>query len=309
MQDGGLEELGVSMTALTRRLEMSVILSKGICKRAGGSSQREEFILYPSAELLNQVQKQALAEFNDQITYFEWFYEEEFTAIMVDVRSIGMDIPVADRIRQIVNATVGDQYIVSICVSPIESVEATNGLFNLTYDGGICVFFIDYYASERPRAKPFQLTAFYSKMFEALRTIHFDSACDFWERFIRPVDYRLAKKEGITSFRQNLLAEPLRDFLIEHLDFIKHIAEAVREPLHIFEPAPQPMQALSSNGTQRAHKEVPEGVPAAQKSLDASSPVYAAFKLIQTEAQRQELLALLMQSSQTTPVAEPVAGA
>lgn len=265
--------------------------------------------MYPSAELLNQVEKQVLAEFSHQITYFEWFYEQEFTAIMVDIRSIGMDILVADRIREIVNAIVGDQYIVSICVSPIESVEATNGLFNLTYDGGICVFFIDYYAPERPRTNPFQLTAFYSKLFEALRTIHFDSACDFWERFIRPVDYKLAKKEGITSFRKDLLAEPLRDFLIEHIDFIKHIAEAVREPFHIFEPVPEPSQALSSNGMQRAHKDLPEGVQATQKSLDTSSPVYAAFNLIQTEAQRQELLALLMPTSQDTRVAEPVGGA
>ncbi len=265
--------------------------------------------MYASAELLNQVEKKVKVEFGDQVTNFEWFHEEEYTTIMVEIRETVMQIPVIDRTRQIINCVIGEPYIVALLVTPIESVGCTDGLFNLTYEGGGSIFFIDYYAPERSRSRPFQLTAFYTKMFEMVRTIHFDSASDFWERFIRPFDYKLAKKEGIASFKKDLLAEPLRDFLIEHLDFIKHIAEAVREPLHIFDPAPQPSQALSSNGTQRAHKEVPEGVLAAQKSLDASSPVEAAFKLIQTEAQRQELLALLMEAGQETRVAKPVAGA
>ncbi|MGB0388313.1 MAG: hypothetical protein ACPGWR_26135 [Ardenticatenaceae bacterium] len=267
--------------------------------------------MYPSAELLNQVQQQVLAEFSDQITYFEWFYEQEFTAIMVEIRSIGMDIPVADRIRQIVNAIVGDQYIVSICVSPIESVGCTDGLFNLTYNGGINVFFIEYYAPERPRTNPFKLSAFYTKMFEAVRTIHFDSAEQLWRRLVNFARQAYAKEQGVTSFREDVLAEPLRDFLIEHLDFIKHIAEAVREPLHIFEPAPPPIKPHSSttNGMQQQHKLVPEGVQAALNKLDPNSPVYAAFSLIQTEEQRQELLALLTQNSQSAPVAEPVAAA
>ena len=230
---------------------------------------------------------------------------------MVEIRETVMQIPVIDRTRQIINSLIDDQYIVALSVRPIESVGCTDGLFNLTYEGGGCIFFIDYYAPERPRSHPFQLTAFYSKMFEALRTIHFDSASDFWERFIRPVDYKLAKKEGVTSFLKEVLAEPLRDFLIEHLDFIKHIAEAVREPLHIFEPAPQPIKPQSSttNGMEQQQKHVPQGVPAAKNTLDANSPVYAAFSLIQTEEQRQELLALLMQNSQSAPVAEPVAAA
>ena len=87
------------------------------------------------------------------------------------------------------------------------------------------------------------------------------------------------------------MAADLRDFLIEHLDFIKHIAEAIRQPLHIFEPTPQPASTIqSSNGTEPKQSETPQS--------DADSPVQAALKLLQTEEQRRTLLDQLFQTEE-----------
>ncbi len=200
--------------------------------------------MYAPSELLNQVEKQTLAEFGDQITHFEWSHEDEFTAIMVVIRSIVKQIPVGERIREIVNSLIGEEYIVAIGVSPIESVNATNGLFNLTFYGGTS-FGIDYYPPERPNR--FMIPVHYTKMFKAIRTIHFDSAFELWEGLVHPALPKIAKQEGVESFSKQLLADKLRDFLLKHLDFIKHIAEATKKPLHIFEP----ISALEpSNGTE-----------------------------------------------------------
>lgn len=253
--------------------------------------------MYAPSELLAQVKEQVKAEFGDQITGFEWFYEEEYTTIMVEIRETVMHIPVGDRIGEIVNEVVGDGYIVVISLTSIETVGCTDGLFNLKFNGGIDVFFIEYYAPERPTDAPFRLTAFYSKMFEAVRTIHFDSPTQLWRRLVSRSREVYAEQQGVTSFRRDVLAADLRDFLIEHLDFIKHIAEATREPLHIFEPAPKPAAAIqSSNGTEPEHKETPR--------TNADSPVEAALKLLQTEEQRRELLAHLLQMSQMAGTAE-----
>ncbi len=200
--------------------------------------------MYAPSELLNQVEKQVFAEFGDQITYFEWWHEDEFTTIMAHVCSMALDIPVGDRIRQIVNSLIGDEYIVAIAVSPIESVNATDGLFNLTFDGGIDCFFVDYYLSEHPEQTRFQIPVHYLKMFKAIRTIHFDSPEELWEGLVHPSLPKLAKQEGIHSFSKVLLAGKLRDFLLQHLDFIKYIAKATKKPLHIFEPLTE-----SSNGS------------------------------------------------------------
>ena len=202
--------------------------------------------MYAPSERLNQVKKQALAEFGDQITHFEWWHEDEFTTIMVEIRSIPLEIPVADRIREIVNSLIGDQYIVALCVSPIESVDATDGPFQLIFDGGVNSFSVDYYPPERPERTRFPIPIHYLKMFKAVRTIHFDSAKQLWEGLVHPALAKLAKQEGIHSFSTELLACKLRDFLLQHLDFIKHIAEARKKPFHVFEPAP-PLE--SSNGS------------------------------------------------------------
>ncbi|MGB0387681.1 MAG: hypothetical protein ACPGWR_22925 [Ardenticatenaceae bacterium] len=211
--------------------------------------------MYPPSELLEQVEKQVLSEFKEQITYFEWWNEDEYTTIMVEIREIALEIPVSDRIREIVNTIIGhpdtSEYIVAISVSPIYRVGASDGLFNLIYDGGISVFFIDYYAPELPRTNPFVLSFFYTRMFKAIGFIQVDSPAQFWERFLRPDDEVDAKKEGVLSFRKDLLALPLRDFLLKHLDLIKHIAQATRNPLQILEPTPTPSQmSHSPNGTQ-----------------------------------------------------------
>jgi hypothetical protein len=206
--------------------------------------------LYAPCELLNQVEKQALAEFGDQITYFEWWHEDEFTTIMVEIRSMAFDMLVDDRISQIIDSLIGDQYIVALSVSPIESVDASDGLFNLIFYGGDNTFFLHYYAPERPRSNPFSAVIHYTNMFKAVRTIHFDSACELWEGLLHPAREVYAKQEGIHSFSKKLLAEKLRDFLLQHLDFIKHIAQATKKPLHVFEP-----QLESSNGSLQKQSE------------------------------------------------------
>jgi hypothetical protein len=235
---------------------MSVILSKGIYERVNDSFYREEFILYAPSERLDKVKQQVTKEFGNQISSFEWWHEEEYTTIMVEIRSTVMQIPVGDRLRQIVKAVVGEQYIVSASVRPIETVGCTNSLFNLTYDGALETFFIDYYAPEHLRANAFSVSIYDGKMIEVISTIHLDSAEQLWERLIRPLDEKYAKHEGVNSFTKELLAQELRDFLLKHLDFIKHIGQAVNKPLQILAPVPQP-SLLSSNGTGREPQKWP----------------------------------------------------
>jgi hypothetical protein len=76
-------------------------------------------------------------------------------------------------------------------------------------------------------------------MNDAVRTIHLDSPTQFWERLFRPIHETLAKQKGVPSFGKHVLAEDLRSFLLEQLDFIKHIAAAKGKSLQILEPAPQ----------------------------------------------------------------------
>jgi len=220
--------------------------------------------LYAPCELLNQVEKQAKAEFGDEITYFEWWHEDEFTTIMVEIRSMALQIPVSNRIYEMVDSLIGDSYIVAIGVAPIESVDATEGLFNLIFYGGDNTFFLHYYAPERPRSNPFSVGVHYTNMFKAVRTIHFDSDQELWKELFHPAMPKRAKQEGVKSFSKALLAKELRDFLLQHLDFIKYIAEATKKPLHVFEPLLQ-----SSNGSLQkksetrtiAHEVVQRAVP------------------------------------------------
>ncbi|MGB0388954.1 MAG: hypothetical protein ACPGWR_29380, partial [Ardenticatenaceae bacterium] len=107
--------------------------------------------MYAPDELLEQVKKQVLTEFKHQIQSFQWFHEEEYTFILVEIGEIALQIPAIDRIHEIVYTIIGHpdscEYIVSISVRAMESVEATDGLFNLTYHGaGSNSFFVHYYA-------------------------------------------------------------------------------------------------------------------------------------------------------------------
>jgi len=198
--------------------------------------------LYAPSKLLEQVEKQAKAEFNGELTHFEWWNEEEYTTIMVEISSTTWRIEVGDRIRQLVNSIVGDQYIVAITVSPIESVSATDGLFNLTYNGGLNTFFVDYYAPERPRlsytegANPLRVSIFYTRMIKALRRVHLDSPSELWAQLFRPIQEVLAQRRGVHSFCKDL-APDLRDFLLDHLDFIERMMQASGETLQVL-PAP-----------------------------------------------------------------------
>lgn len=211
--------------------------------------------MYAPSELLDQVEQQVRAEFGDEITSFEWFYEEGFTGIYIEIRSLALQIPVSRKTRQIINSCIGEPggpYIVSLSVSPIESVGCTDGQFNLSYEGGGETYWIDYYAPERPRTNPLVASIYYYTMNDALRTIHFDSPTQFWERLFHPLKETFAKEEGVPSFSKHLLAEDLRDFLLEHLDFIKHIAAAKGKSLEILSPAPPlASQSKESNGNRQ----------------------------------------------------------
>ena len=240
------------MPISTKRRNMLGAKPKNIYERVNDLFYREEFILYPPSELLDQVEQQMMDEFADQIISFEWLYEVEFTSIYVQIRSTAstaLQIPIGDRLYEIIHDYFGDEYIVAGSVTPVESVNATDGLFNLTCTGGTN-FFVDYYPPERARDKPYLTPIHYLRMFDAVRTIHLDSAEQLWERLIRPLDEKYAKHEGVDSFTKEQLAEELRDFLLQHLDFIKHIAQAVNKPRHIIEPVPQD-SLFSSNGTGR----------------------------------------------------------
>jgi hypothetical protein len=210
--------------------------------------------LYAPDKLLKKFKKQVLTEFKDQIISFEWSHEQECTFVLVEIGEIALQIPLGHRIRQIVNTIIGhpdsSEYIVSISVWASESVEATDGLFNLTYYGaGSNSFSVHYYAPQRDPLIPFNVSIHYRKMFEAMRTIHLDSPAQLWERLVRPSREPAAKRRGVESFSKELLAEELRDFLLKHLDFIKHIAKVTNKPLQIIEPVPTPSVTQSTNGT------------------------------------------------------------
>jgi hypothetical protein len=200
MQGGVLKKLSLTMSTLTVPLCISVIVLKRTCERANGSSNREEFILYVPSELLLQVEQQVRAEFGDEITSFEWFYEVEFTGIYIEIRSLALQLPVSYRTDEIINESLGEEYIVSLSVSPIESVGCTDGQFNLSYEGGGESYWIDYYAPERPRTNPFVASIYYYTMNDAVRTIHFDSPTQFWERLFRPIHETLASKKASPPF-------------------------------------------------------------------------------------------------------------
>ena len=205
--------------------------------------------MYAPSELLLQVEKEVKAEFKDQMTDFEWYYEEEYTSITVKIRKTAWQKHVICRTRQMIDAIIGDPYIVSLMVRSIESVGEADDLFKLTYDGGSHVFFVKYYAPERPRSTPFSVSIYYTRLIKGVRMIHLDSAFELWQQLFPPVVSKLAKREEVHSFCAKNLAEEWRDFLLKHLDFIESIADATGSPLKILQPLPQ-LAAVShsSNG-------------------------------------------------------------
>ena len=198
--------------------------------------------MYVPSEQLQQVEKKIRAEFKHVITSFESFYEDEFTSIIVELGKMAGHIEVEQRCIQIVNSVIGDEYIVSLLIRPIESIDQPTDLFNLTYSGASNNFLIDYYAPEYARLScpsgknHFRTTIYYTKMIKALRTIHFDSPSELWSRLFRPIKEILAQRRGVHSFCKDL-APDLRDFLVEHLDFIERMIEASGETLQVL-PAP-----------------------------------------------------------------------
>ena len=83
-------------------------------------------------------------------------------------------------------------------------------------------------------------------MFDAVRTIKRDSPARFWQRLFATRE-AYAKRQGVESFRADVLAEEWRDFLLKHLDFIKHVAAATKKPLQILDPVPirQPIREMA----------------------------------------------------------------
>jgi hypothetical protein len=211
--------------------------------------------LYAPSELLEQVEKQVKAQFNGEITGFEWWHEEEYTTIAVTIQQIALQIPVIRSTRQIIDSICSDQYIVALLVRPIESISESKGLFNLIYDGAGNVFSLDYYAPERSGlscpegTNPFTAPIYYTPKFSAISTIHLDSPVEFWKRLFDPINEVLAKKAGVHSFSKETLAEELQYFLLKHLDFITHIAEAKGKQLQILAPQSIPLHQ-PSNGTE-----------------------------------------------------------
>lgn len=213
--------------------------------------------MYTPSELLSQVEKEIRAEFKDLITCFESFHEEEYTSIIVEIRKTAGQNIVIRRSREIIDAIVGEAYIVSLLVRPIERVGESNGLFNLVYSGGVDSFFVKYYAPERPRSTPFSAAIYSTQFMKAMRTIRIDSPFELWERLFSPAYSRLANKKGVSSFSAKNLACDLRDFLLKHLDFIESIAQATGRSLEILDPLPQ-LTVKMSHSTNGAGASPPE---------------------------------------------------
>jgi len=211
--------------------------------------------LYVPSELLQQVEKQIRAEFKQVITSFESFYEDEFTSIIVELGKMAGHIQVEQRCIQIVNSIIGDGYIVSLLIRPIESIDQPDGLFNLTYSGASNNFLIDYYAPEYARLScpsgknRLRVSIYYTRMIKGMRTVHLDSPSKLWAQLFRPIQETFAKQKGVHSFCQNL-APDLRNFLVEHLDFIERMIQASGETLQVL-PAPVSPLPQSENGRQQ----------------------------------------------------------
>lgn len=191
-------------------------------------------------------------EFKEIVTSFEWVHEEEYTGIYIEIQPITWAQSVDDYTHQLIDSILGDRYIVSVLVRPIESVGVTDGLFNLTYYGASNIFFVDYYAPERPRSNPFKTSIYYTKMIKAMRRIYLDSPREFWAQLFRPVKETLAASQGVHSFSKEL-APDLRDFFLEHLGFIQRMIQASGEQLELLLPSPQSIPLhhhQSSNGTE-----------------------------------------------------------
>lgn len=206
--------------------------------------------MYAPSKLLEQIKRQVMDEFKEIITSFQWVHEEEYTGIYIEIEQMTWNQCVDDYTHQLIDSILGDQYMVSVLVRPIESVGVTDGLFNLTYYGASHIFFVDYYAPERARSNPFKTSIYYTKMIKAMRRIYLDSPREFWAQLFRPIKETLATSQGVHSFSKEL-APDLRDFFLEHLDFIQRMVQASGEQLEILLPPPQsiPLQQ-PSNGTE-----------------------------------------------------------
>ncbi|MGB0383709.1 MAG: hypothetical protein ACPGWR_02710 [Ardenticatenaceae bacterium] len=220
--------------------------------------------MYVPYELLEQVEKQVKAEFNGLITRYQWWHEDEYTTIVVEIDDITWDLRVEHRGVELINEIIGDGYIVSLHVTPIESIGEPDDLFHLTYYGSGNTFFLDYYAPERPRSSPFKTSIFYLTMIEGMRTIHLDSPPELWRRLFRPIKEVLAKRQGVHSFCKDL-APDLRDFLLEHMDFIERMIQASGKTLQIL-PAPvTPLPRNDHNGQKPSA--APKPAPTSQQEL------------------------------------------
>ncbi|MGB0383707.1 MAG: hypothetical protein ACPGWR_02700 [Ardenticatenaceae bacterium] len=203
--------------------------------------------MYVPYELLEQVEKQVKAEFNGLITRYQWWHEDEYTTIVVEIDDITWDLRVEDRTSELIDEIIGDGYIVSLHLTPIERVGKPDDLFHLTYYGSGDTFFLDYYAPERARSNPLKASIYDTRMIKGMRRIYLDSPSELWGQLFRPIQETFAKRQGVHSFCKDL-APDLRDFLLEHMDFIQRMIQASGETLQIL-PAPvSPLPRNDHNG-------------------------------------------------------------
>jgi len=87
-------------------------------------------------------------------------------------------------------------------------------------------------------------------MIKGMRRIYLDSPSELWAQLFRPIEETFAASQGVHSFSQQL-APDLRDFFLEHLDFIQRMIQASGEQLQILLPPPQSIPLHQpSNGTE-----------------------------------------------------------
>ena len=235
--------------------------------------------MYAPSELLEQIKRDVTSEFKHIITSFEWFHEEEYTGIYIEIRQIAWYERVDDYTDQLVNSILGDQYIVSVLVRAIESIDQPDGLFNLTYSGASNTFFVDYYAPEYARLScpsgknRLRASIYYTRMIKGMRRIYLDSPSELWAQLFRPIQETFAKQKGVHSFCKEL-APDLRDFLLEHLDFIERMIEASGETLEVL-PAPVTLLSPSSLANGRKPSLARKDARAAQQELALPTAVAA----------------------------------
>ncbi|MDD5367599.1 MAG: hypothetical protein PHQ40_00820 [Anaerolineaceae bacterium] len=195
-------------------------------------------------------------ELPDHIVAVEYDEDAEGQGtIAVEIKDVAWQYYVTGICRTILREILEEPFSVSLLVIPVARIGESEGLFGLTYRGGVNSFFIHYYAPERQRNKPFTVPVYYRKLIDVLRIIptkkgpSLENAEAIWNRLFSTSYEVLARQQGIHTFTASNLAARLRQFLIDVIDEIKEIAESKGDRIALISSVHRPPVKVSIDKT------------------------------------------------------------